>query len=282
MDSKVMVPVEITEEMHVAAVRTLHRCTGNDDFPRRVWRAMIAAAPKAESIYQMRQISGGAWVPTDADGETCLKRMPHWRGVFEFRTLYVAPNLALTKAEQPQAHLRETLEVIRLASCDYTTRPKASLEAVHKLATEALRAALSAPAQAQDEQEDVATNARQDRDAAEASQLQTLLVERFARVRPSYPAGLYAWAFNALTTTQVAQKPEASEWREAAATLEARGVFKGAHGLQGLADAQEFWDQQPYGTRLYYGDGIADYLHRGVLQAAIEALNTAQPADSKS
>lgn len=42
-----LVPVELTEEMHVAAVRTIIRCTGNDDFPPRVWRAMLAAAPKA-------------------------------------------------------------------------------------------------------------------------------------------------------------------------------------------------------------------------------------------
>jgi hypothetical protein len=40
-----LVPVELTEEMHVAAVRTIVRCTGNDDFPPRVYRAMLAAAP---------------------------------------------------------------------------------------------------------------------------------------------------------------------------------------------------------------------------------------------
>lgn len=40
------VPTEITEEMHTAAVRTAVRCTGNDDFPPRVYRAMLAAAPK--------------------------------------------------------------------------------------------------------------------------------------------------------------------------------------------------------------------------------------------
>jgi len=58
----------------------------------------------------------------------------------------------------------------------------------------------------------------------------------------------------------------------AADTLTENGVFKGAHGLEGLANAQEFWDRQPYGTRLYYGDGIADYLHRDVLRAAVRAL----------
>ena len=54
--------------------------------------------------------------------------------------------------------------------------------------------------------------------------------------------------------------------------LTSQGVFKGAIGLEGLLNADEFWESQPYGTRLYYGDGIADYLHRDVLRAAIRAL----------
>lgn len=41
----VVVPKAPTEKMHVAAVRTIAKCTGNDDFPSRVWAAMIAAAP---------------------------------------------------------------------------------------------------------------------------------------------------------------------------------------------------------------------------------------------
>jgi hypothetical protein len=49
-DGYVLVPVEITEAMHVAAVRTLHRCTGNDDFPRRVYRAMLEAASPTQSM----------------------------------------------------------------------------------------------------------------------------------------------------------------------------------------------------------------------------------------
>lgn len=57
--------------------------------------------------------------------------------------------------------------------------------------------------------------------------------------------------------------------------LSAVGVFKGHNGLEGLADADEFWEQQMYGTRLYYGPGIADYLHRHVLQAAIKLLKQA-------
>lgn len=51
------------------------------------------------------------------------------------------------------------------------------------------------------------------------------------------------------------------------------GVFKGMHGLEGLLNATEFWDRQPYGTRLYYGDGATEYLHRHVLEAAIKILS---------
>lgn len=63
------------------------------------------------------------------------------------------------------------------------------------------------------------------------------------------------------------------------AVLAGRGVFKGAHGLAGLLDAQEFWGEQPYGTRLYYGPGALDYLHRDVLRAAVAALNGTAPND---
>jgi len=48
-DGYVQVPLTITEDMHTAAVRTIVRCTGNDEFPRRVWAAMLAAAPKNAS-----------------------------------------------------------------------------------------------------------------------------------------------------------------------------------------------------------------------------------------
>ena len=58
--------------------------------------------------------------------------------------------------------------------------------------------------------------------------------------------------------------------------LERSGVFKGADGLEGLLSADGFWAGQPYGTRLYYGDGIADYLHREVLRAAIRAIEARQ------
>jgi hypothetical protein len=61
------------------------------------------------------------------------------------------------------------------------------------------------------------------------------------------------------------------------AKLTEAGVFKGAHGLRGLLNARDFWDRQPYGTRLYYGDGGADYLHIGVLRAAVELLDKPTP-----
>lgn len=61
----------------------------------------------------------------------------------------------------------------------------------------------------------------------------------------------------------------------AATALSAAGVSKGAHGLEGLLNANDFWAQQPYGTRLYYGDGLTDYLHRDVLRAAVELLKVA-------
>lgn len=41
-----LVPVALTEDMHAAAVRTIVRCAGNDDFPPRVYRAMLNAAPQ--------------------------------------------------------------------------------------------------------------------------------------------------------------------------------------------------------------------------------------------
>lgn len=58
------------------------------------------------------------------------------------------------------------------------------------------------------------------------------------------------------------------------ANLTKSGVFKGHEGLSGLLCSESFWENQPYGTRLYYGDGVADYLHRDVLRAAVQILET--------
>ena len=45
--------------------------------------------------------------------------------------------------------------------------------------------------------------------------------------------------------------------------------------MRRLEAASEFWERQPYMTRLYFGDGGLDYLHRSVLGAAISALDKA-------
>ena len=55
--------------------------------------------------------------------------------------------------------------------------------------------------------------------------------------------------------------------------LQDAGVFKGMDGLRRLSEHQEFWDSQPYGTRFYFGEGVTDYLHRSVLQTAINILD---------
>lgn len=72
-----------------------------------------------------------------------------------------------------------------------------------------------------------------------------------------------------------------SEAPTAADALSSRGVFKGAQGLEGLLKADEFWQEQECGTRLYYGSGVGQYLHRDVLLAAVEALE-AKAADERA
>lgn len=79
------------------------------------------------------------------------------------------------------------------------------------------------------------------------------------------------WASDAVA---VAPTPKAQE--QAEHKLSAAGVFKGAEGLRGLLDAQDFWDQQPYGTRLYFGEMANEYLHRDVLRAAVALLDQRQ------
>ena len=73
--------------------------------------------------------------------------------------------------------------------------------------------------------------------------------------------------------------PPAPVPRDVGELLTNNGVFKGAHGIEGLLSADAFWEQQPYGTRLYYGYGNADYLHRDVLRSAVTLLQRlASPA----
>lgn len=40
-----LAPETLTEEMHAAAVKTIVHCTGNSDWPPRVWRALLDTAP---------------------------------------------------------------------------------------------------------------------------------------------------------------------------------------------------------------------------------------------
>lgn len=53
------------------------------------------------------------------------------------------------------------------------------------------------------------------------------------------------------------------------------GVFKGHEGLRQLAECENFWQQRPYGTRLYFDEEYPGrYLHRSVLRAAIQAMDS--------
>lgn len=51
-----LVPVELTEDMHAAAVRTISRCSGNADFPPRVYTAMLAAAPTPPALTEAQKM----------------------------------------------------------------------------------------------------------------------------------------------------------------------------------------------------------------------------------
>ena len=54
----VAVPVEPTEEMHVAACKVLQRANGLDGTPKRMLDAMLAAAPKLPQ--------GAGWMPIES------------------------------------------------------------------------------------------------------------------------------------------------------------------------------------------------------------------------
>jgi hypothetical protein len=73
-------------------------------------RASLApvSAQQGEAVHQMRHKAGGTWTECDADGETCIKRMPHWADAYEFRTLYVGA----AKAPAAQAVTAPTDEQI--------------------------------------------------------------------------------------------------------------------------------------------------------------------------
>jgi hypothetical protein len=100
----------------------------------------------------------------------------------------------------------------------------------------------------------------------------------------------YLWLLPKAKKSKCIQRPEnvesclrsAANKATCADTLSAAGVFKGADGLERLAKADGFWEQQPYGTRLYFGDGASDYLHRGVLRTAIKLIEKLNSPNDKN
>lgn len=70
--------------------------------------------------------------------------------------------------------------------------------------------------------------------------------------------------------------PPATPTGVAEQKLASSGVFAGVDGLRGLLESDAFWSVQPYGTRLHFGEGITEYLHRDVLRAAVELLDNNQ------
>ena len=68
-----LVPVGLTEAMHVAGVRTIVHCTGNDDWPPRVWHAMLADAPRPAPAEPQPERDFAAEV------DHWMKRSKEWR-----------------------------------------------------------------------------------------------------------------------------------------------------------------------------------------------------------
>ena len=80
-----LVPVEPTDDMHRAAVRTVVHCTGNDDFPPAVYRAMLAAAPQPPAPWCKATKRGdhvvcddckSAWDANDKNPPACVPAPP--------------------------------------------------------------------------------------------------------------------------------------------------------------------------------------------------------------
>ena len=90
-----LVPATPTEEMHVAAVKTIVHCTGNADFPPRVWAAMLAVAPRTEP----EAVSGLSWNGFNINGDA--------RSVCEVRRL--VEFYAAHQADQAWDHSAEEL-----------------------------------------------------------------------------------------------------------------------------------------------------------------------------
>jgi hypothetical protein len=65
----------------------IYHCSESD--AATAWNGRPVSSQQGAAVYQMRHKAGGIWTECDADGETCIKRMPHWADAYEFRTLYV-------------------------------------------------------------------------------------------------------------------------------------------------------------------------------------------------
>jgi hypothetical protein len=50
------------------------------------------------------------------------------------------------------------------------------------------------------------------------------------------------------------------------------GVYLNADCLDRFVNCTEFWDRQPHNTRFYFGPSLMDYVHRGILEAAVKLL----------
>ena len=145
-----LVPVGLTEAMHVAGVRTIVHCTGNDDWPPRVWHAMLADAPRPAPAEPQPERDFAAEV------DHWMKRSKEWRKRAEAAEALLS---AQPPAPQPAGGERDRYEFV-LAQCREaqdiaasrgwalndiatasTTDPRA-----RKIATEALLSAPSQPA----------------------------------------------------------------------------------------------------------------------------------------
>ena len=83
-----------------------------------------ATTSGSELLHQMRHKVGGTWTDCDADGATCIKRMPHWADAYEFRTLQVI-SPAQQSASQPAATVVAADVALKLLQefVDYHSKP---------------------------------------------------------------------------------------------------------------------------------------------------------------
>lgn len=51
----------------------------------------------------------------------------------------------------------------------------------------------------------------------------------------------------------------------------AKDISGAVEHLSRFVKRDAFWEQQPYGTRFYYGNGGLDYIQRGLLESIIDA-----------